>query len=447
MSKIFKSGRIVVAKVNESGYTIETLCVEIERVTGKPQDKKCERVLYPLLDHDNKYIFENVDIAVIAGLKKEVILKEIRNYLLDKNNYGKQTKKEEKREKKEEYKNEDLWGALIENAVTLEELAQIYHILHTKGIINRYRDKILKKLNKVEFENPFFFTEFNKYSDLWLDENSEYCITHYMLKIYLLLEKYKNIKYDQVIDFNNIFIKKGDYLEELLCNFVDLWRDYNVCYFVSEEENRLFFLLYSKFEYARFNSYVITILFAIYSNEALDKAKYIPEYVKIIFQEIKEKINSRMQEIHFPKLSFDYSYMRALESNNCIDFAKAYFQTISKEDEHYLTLLEEQIKSSNFNIEEALLLILCVFEDHKSKLEWHINIKALTTILDNNNLKNNANFKRIHFLFYESVYYYLTEIDVTENDLKEIRALYQNNCSKYNDSIKNEFENINRYCL
>ena len=64
MSKKFKNGKLLVGKVNESGNIIETLCVEIERVTGKPQDKKCDVVLYPLLTYDDKYIFENIDINI-----------------------------------------------------------------------------------------------------------------------------------------------------------------------------------------------------------------------------------------------------------------------------------------------------------------------------------------------------------------------------------------------
>lgn len=75
MSKIFKSGKIVVDKVNESGNIIETLCVEIERDTRKPQDENCKKVLYPLLTCNGKYIFENIDIAVMSGLKKKIYYK------------------------------------------------------------------------------------------------------------------------------------------------------------------------------------------------------------------------------------------------------------------------------------------------------------------------------------------------------------------------------------
>ena len=92
MSKIFKSGKIVVDKVNESGNIIETLCVEIERDTRKPQDENCKKVLYPLLTCNGKYIFENIDIAVMSGLKKEDILQEIKKYLVDKSNYKEQEK-------------------------------------------------------------------------------------------------------------------------------------------------------------------------------------------------------------------------------------------------------------------------------------------------------------------------------------------------------------------
>lgn len=99
MSKRFKNGKLLVSKVYEKENKIETLCVEIERVTGKPQDKKCDVVLYPLLTSDDKYIFENIDIAVKSGLKREDVLKEIKKYLVNKSNYGKQNKEEEKKTK------------------------------------------------------------------------------------------------------------------------------------------------------------------------------------------------------------------------------------------------------------------------------------------------------------------------------------------------------------
>ena len=98
-----------------------------------------------------------------------------------------------------------------------------------------------------------------------------------MYKIELLLKKYKDVKYDQVIDFNSALIKKGDYLEELLCNFINQWRDYNVSYFISDEENLKFFSLYSKFEYAQFNSYVVSVLFSIYENSCFYEKDYIPK--------------------------------------------------------------------------------------------------------------------------------------------------------------------------
>ena len=100
----------------------------------------------------------------------------------------------------------------------------------------------------------------------------------------------------------------------------------------------------------------------------------------------------------------------------------------------------------DFDIEEALLLILCLFRNHKSKFEWDINIKALTTILDNYELKKNSHFKRIHFWFYESVYYYLNENDIKTKDLLEIKKLYDNNCSKYTEQMKMEFDSIYKWC-
>ncbi len=161
--------------------------------------------------------------------------------------------------------------------------------------------------------------------------------------------------------------------------------------------------------------------------------------------EIQEKVDNKLKEIHFPMISFEYNYMRALENNSYIDFAKANFQANTKENNDYMSVLEEKIKSENFDIEEALLLILCLFRNHTSKFEWDINIKALTTILDNYELKKNPNFKRIHFLFYESVYYYLNENDIKTEDLLEIKKLYDNNCSKYTEQMKMEFDNIYKW--
>ena len=153
MSKIFKSGKIVVDKVNESGNIIETLCVEIERDTRKPQDENCKKVLYPLLTCNDKYIFENIDIAVMSGLKKEDILQEIKKYLVDKSNYKEQ---EKIKENKKDFSNADLWETIIENVTTLEELSQVYYVLSVRKIINRYKDKIFKKLNEVDVSDPFF---------------------------------------------------------------------------------------------------------------------------------------------------------------------------------------------------------------------------------------------------------------------------------------------------
>ena len=267
-----------------------------------------------------------------------------------------------------------------------------------------------------------------------------------MYKIELLLKKYKDVKYDQVIDFNSALIKKGDYLEELLCNFINQWRDYNVSYFISDEENLKFFSLYSKFEYAQFNSYVVSVLFSIYENSCFYEKDYIPKNIKTMLLEIQEKVDNKLKEIHFPVISFEYNYMRALENNSYIDFAKANFQANTKENKDYMTVLEDKIKSEDFDIEEALLLILCLFRNHKSKFEWDINIKALTTILDNYELKKNSHFKRIHFWFYESVYYYLNENDIKTKDLLEIKKLYDNNCSKYTEQMKMEFDSIYKWC-
>lgn len=443
MSKIFKSGKIVVDKVNESGNIIETLCVEIERDTRKPQDENCKKVLYPLLTCNGKYIFENIDIAVMSGLKKEDILQEIKKYLVDKSNYKEQ---EKIKENKKDFSNADLWETIIENVTTLEELSQVYYVLSVRKIINRYKDKIFRKLNEVDVSDPFFFADFSKYSDFWTEENNEYCFIRYMYKIELLLEKYKNLKYDQVIDFNLSLIKKGDYLEELLCNFINHWRDYGISYFISDEENLIFFSLYSKFEYAQFNSYVVSVLFAIYENSCFYEKDYIPKNIKTMLFEIQEKVDNKLKEIHFPVISFEYNYMRALENNSYIDFAKANFQANTKENKDYMTVLEDKIKSEDFDIEEALLLILCLFRNHKSKFEWDINIKALTTILDNYELKKNSHFKRIHFWFYESVYYYLNENDIKTEDLLEIKKLYDNNCSKYTEQMKMEFDSIYKWC-
>ena len=59
----------------------------------------CKKVLYPLLTCNDKYIFENIDIAVMSGLKKEDILQEIKKYLVDKSNYKEQEKiKENKKD-------------------------------------------------------------------------------------------------------------------------------------------------------------------------------------------------------------------------------------------------------------------------------------------------------------------------------------------------------------
>ena len=444
MSKRFKNGKLLVGKVNESGNIIETLCVEIERVTGKPQDKKTAVVLYPLLTFDDKYIFENIDIAVKSGLKKEDILKEIKKYLINKSNYRKQYKKEEK---KTNYSNEDLYEMLIKNVTTLEDIAKIYYILSKRKSINCYKDEILKRLNEVAIAEPFFFTEFNKYRDIWGNENSDFNFNLYMFKIELILEKYRDVKYDEIIDFDNVRIKKGDYLEELLYNFIEQWQDYGLCYNITWEEENKFFSLYSKFEYAQFNSYVIAILFNIYGNSLLDEENDLPENIKVILLAMQEKVKNKIKEIHFPMVSFEYSYMQALENNNYIDFAKASLQANSKELKSYIGLLEKKFKSFPLNIEDTLLLILCLFEKHENKLEWDINIRALTTILDNYNLKNNSNFKRIHHLFYQSLLYYLDDRYITKSSLLEIKKLYENNCSKYNEQIKKEFDSISRYYM
>lgn len=336
---------------------------------------------------------------------------------------------------------------LIETATTLEDLAKIYYILSERKKISHYKDKILKRLNEIDISEPFFFVEFNEYLDRWVEENSDYNLDLYMIKIELILEKYRAVKYDEIINFNGIKIQKGDYLEELLSNFVEQWQDYGICCNITGEEENKFFSLYSKFEYAQFNNYNLAILSNIYGNSLLDEENNLPKNIKTTLLVMQEKVKNKIKEIHFPMVSFEYSYKQALENNNYIDFAKASLQANSKEQKSYIGLLEEKLKSTSFNIEDSVLLILCLFEKHENKIEWDINIKALTTILDNNNLKNNPNFKRIHQLFYQSLFYYLDDRYITKSSLLEIKKLYENNCSKYNEQIKKEFDSISRYYM
>lgn len=436
---VFKNGKIVISKVNESGETIETLCVELERNTRKEQ----KIVLYPLLDANNKYIFEHIDVAIKAGLKKEYIEQEIKKYIANKDNYDYKEEMRKKEIRKSKHNPKDLLDIMIFAATTLEELAEIYWELERRNLLVQYKNKILSRVNEVNIDDPFFYVEFSKYQYEWGDDENNHCFILYMTKINLLLEKYRDIKYDEMLNFNGVQVKKGHYLEELLCYFMEQWLSYSLSYSLNQQDFDKFCTIYSKFEYARYSSYAMAILHLSFAN-CIDNIN--SKSIKEIILMYDKKVKNKLDEIRIPSLSFEHSYVQALETNNCIYYAKAFLQATNNEEMQKLKLLEEKIKTSFFNIEDCLLLQLSFLEKHDTTRNWETNIIALVTLLDNVNLKNTSNFKRLHLLFYQYFSYYNDWCLDSKSSrvILKIKELYDNNCYKYDEEVEREYKFIMR---
>lgn len=442
MRGLFRNGEIVVGKANVDGEILETLCVKVERITNRRQDENCKIVLYPLLDANNNYKLESIDTAVKAGLEKEYIEQEIKEYIANKANYRYKKKMKSKVTEEEKYNSNDLFEKIILAATTLEELAEIYWKLEKRNLISRYENKILSRLKEVNVNNPFFYTNFNKYQEEWANEENNYSFIFYMIEIDLLLQKYSDVNYDDLIDFNGLKIKKEDYLKELLYNFMEQWQDYKFLYALNEEDYQKFSIAYSGFKHIGYSSYAMVNLYLSFINNLSQNG--ISKNIKEIVLMYDKKVKNKMNEISIPSLSFCQSYRAALENNSCIDYAKAFFQAKTKEDFEKIIMLEEQIKNSFFNIEECTLLQASFFKKHKTIRDWEINIVALVTLLDNANLKNSLDFKRLHYLFYQYLSYFTDEIDLNNNKssrvLLKIKELYDNNNYKYDELIKKEYK-------
>lgn len=434
----FSNGEIVIGKANINGYIIETLCVKVERKARK----KKEIVLYPIIDANNNYILESIDVAGRAGLEKEYIEQEIKEYITNKDNYSYKKKMKSKVTEEEKYNSNDLFEKIILAATTLEELAEIYWKLEKRNLISRYKNKILSRLKEVNVNNPFFYNDFNKYQEEWGNEENNYSFIFYMIEIDLLLQKYSDVNYDDLIDFNGLQIKKGQYLEKLLCNFMEQWLSYSLTYSLLQEDYDKFCSLYSKFEYARYSSYPMAVIHLSLANILGANNAIFSKSVKEMILMYDKKIQNKMNEINIPSLSFEQSYKEALETNNSVYYAKAFLQAKNSEERQKLNIIEEKIKNSFFNIEECLLLQLCFIEKHENIRDWETNIVALVTLLDNVNLKNNPNFKRLHLLFYQYLLYYLDLNMEPKNQrvLLKIKELYDNNNYKYDELIKREYK-------
>lgn len=436
----FSNGEIVIGKANINGYIIETLCVKVERKARK----KKEIVLYPILDANNNYILESIDVAGRAGLEKEYIEQEIKGYIANKDNYSYKKKMKSKVTEEEKYNSNDLFEKIILAATTLEELAEIYWKLEKRNLISRYKNKVLSRLKEVNVNNPFFYNDFNKYQEEWVNEENNYSFIFYMIEIDLLLQKYSDVNYDDLIDFNGLQIKKEDYLKELLYNFMEQWQDYQFLYALNEEDYQKFSTVYSKFEFVRYFSYPMAILYLSLVNLIKGNDTIVSKSIEEIVLMYDKKVENKMAEINIPSLSFEQSYRTALENNSSIDYAKAFFQAKTKEDFEKIVMLEEQIKNSFFNIEECSLLQVSFLKKHKTIRDWEIHIVALVTLLDNANLKNSLDFKRLHYLFYQYLSYFIDEIDLNNNKssrvLLKIKELYDNNNYKYDELIKREYK-------
>ena len=447
MKKRYKNGRIIVGKCNVDGEVLESICVELERTSKDGKEKQIIR--YALLGLDGRYQLDNIDSAVRSGLKREFILQEIEKYKANRNNLEyleemrKKGKKGDKEDKKEKSNSNDSIESKIYASVTLDELAQVYYELEKINRLTKYKNMILSRLKEINIDNPFFYVNYDQYDDKWVDEKSEYYFNLYLTKIDLLLQKYKDVKYDDIIDFNGVKVQKKDYLEELLYNVLEQWQTFNFEYYFYQEETEKFFSIYSKFESAQYSSYAIAMLNFIYGHSLERKYIIIPENIKNIILLYIKKFKNKMEEISIPSLSFEYSYIASLENNSCIDYAKAFLQASSNEEKNKLNILENKIKNSFFNVEEYIILFTCVLEGLSDK-NLEIAIIALTILLDNNNLKNNPNFKRLHFLFYQYVFYYL-DSEPNVRILLKIKELYHNNCNQYDEEIKSEFESNTKH--
>lgn len=432
--KKFKNGRIIIGKGNDMGIVFDTICVEVERTARG----HTEKVLYPLYGIKNDYLLENIDIAVMSGLKREDVIKEIEKYVANKDNLSYNEEMRKKPTKEEN--NNDLIEIVINGLTNLDDLAALYYELEKGNQLSRYKNKILSKLKEINIENPFFYVNFEKYEDEWVDEKSPYSFNLYLIKIELLLQKYIDVKYDDMLDFDELKIRKKDYLEELLYNLMNQWQMCNALYCLYKEDHDKFFSVYSKFASAQYSTYAIAMLNFIYRNSIENDSIVIPKNIKDIILLYLKKVQIKMDEINIPSLSFEYSYTSSLENNSCIDYAKAFFQANSAEEREKLKILESRIKNSPFNIEECLLLQSCTIENSKSIRDLEVNIIALTVLLDNVYLKKSSNFKRLHLLFYQFLFSYLDLDTKSSRVLLKIKELYQNNFTKYDEEIKSEYQ-------
>lgn len=74
-------------------------------------------------------------------------------------------------------------------------------------------------------------------------------------------------------------------------------------------------------------------------------------------------------------------------------------------------------------------------------LDFEVNLIALVVLLDNVNLKNSANFRRLHLLFSQSMYNIEDYIEsMSSKVLLIIKELYENNCSNYDEEVKREYK-------
>lgn len=113
--------------------------------------------MYPLLNVDDNYMMEGIDVAHRAGLENETTLQEIKEYIVDKNNYLSKEKKLQMRQ-------------IIK---MIRWVVEIYWELEKNNLINRYKSKIVSQLNEIEIDNPSFYLDFNKHTGEWIDKISK----------------------------------------------------------------------------------------------------------------------------------------------------------------------------------------------------------------------------------------------------------------------------------